>query len=428
MATAKRQANLRLSYQDGKGYLKTIGKTVDGKPRRFWLGKEESQAQRASLALQQLWQSLGGYWTAEALAVAETIRLGAALQNPPQALAPALGQNPLAYSPAALVGNPGAPESQGNGKALTLHKAFDAYLEQYQESACLSQTSKHSQRCRHTPLLSTFPNKPIAALTLQDITTFVHYWAARPQGIKGRRMSAMTSIGILRYARAAFQWIDDNDIAVLPRKWDRVFRLKKYAATLRQQEQDISFFSLDELTLLYDKAKPWQRLLMLLGLNCGFAQAEIASLCVGEIHLDAPAPYIDRQRAKTGVRGKWLLWTETADLLRQFANGGSADDLALTTESDKPLLYFTDSKSGKVDNISNVWTSLVRRCNVKLSFKYLRKTSANWIRQHGGIEVSEAHLAHSDRTLAKLYTNRNFDKVFDALTAYRVYLAPLFKA
>ena len=54
------------------------------------------------------------------------------------------------------------------------------------------------------------------------------------------------------------------------------------------------------------------------------------------------------------------------------------------------------------------------------------KTGANIIRKIGGLEVSEAYLAHSERTLARVYSNRDFDKLADALGIMETKLATVF--
>ena len=48
------------------------------------------------------------------------------------------------------------------------------------------------------------------------------------------------------------------------------------------------------------------------------------------------------------------------------------------------------------------------------------------IRTIGGLEVSEAYLAHSERTLARVYSNRDFDKLADALRTMETELATVF--
>ena len=43
-----------------------------------------------------------------------------------------------------------------------------------------------------------------------------------------------------------------------------------------------------------------------------------------------------------------------------------------------------------------------------------------------GLEVSEAYLAHSEKTLARVYSNRDFDKLADALGIMEAELAAVF--
>ena len=70
---------------------------------------------------------------------------------------------------------------------------------------------------------------------------------------------------------------------------------------------------------------------------------------------------------------------------------------------------------------------LIRKTSLtKLGFKHLRKTGADMIRKSGGLEVSEAYLAHSEKTLARVYSNRDFDKLAAALGTMEAERAPVF--
>src|SRR5207237_382619 len=62
-------------------------------------------------------------------------------------------------------------------------------------------------------------------------------------------------------------------------------------------------YSKDEVSTLYQYSKGTDRLFLLLGLNCGFGAAEIASLKLGEVDLERGR--IVRQRTKTNTPGKW---------------------------------------------------------------------------------------------------------------------------
>ena len=94
-----------------------------------------------------------------------------------------------------------------------------------------------------------------------------------------------------------------------------------HASKIRTLQVDT--YTVDELATLYQYATGLERLLLLLGLNCGFGQAEIASLQVEEIHLEQKHPHyglegswIMRLRPKTGIYGEWKLWDETVQAIR----------------------------------------------------------------------------------------------------------------
>jgi integrase len=77
--------------------------------------------------------------------------------------------------------------------------------------------------------------------------------------------------------------------------------------------------------------------------------------------------------------------------------------------------------------IGQAWRKLIKKAGVThLGFRHLRKTGADMIRRIGGLEVSEAYLAHSEKTLARVYSNRDFDKLADALGTMEAELAAVF--
>src|SRR5208337_2047894 len=56
------------------------------------------------------------------------------------------------------------------------------------------------------------------------------------------------------------------------------------------------FWTVEELTTIYKYAKPWERALILLALNCGFSKAEIATLLPCEIVKGTKHTFIKRDR------------------------------------------------------------------------------------------------------------------------------------
>ena len=97
----------------------------------------------------------------------------------------------------------------------------------------------------------------------------------------------------------------------------------------------------------------------------------------------------------------------------------------------KPLVYFNKSKN-KIDLVYAAWENLLNNKDVKnkvqpLSFKYLRKTGADLIKEIAGSEIAQLYLSHSKTTIAdKHYINPDFPKLFDALQKMRKRLSLMF--
>lgn len=205
--------------------------------------------------------------------------------------------------------------------------------------------------------------------------------------------------------------------------------------------QRIPAYETEEVRLLYQHANPWQRLITLLGLNCGFGQMEVATLRKDEVFLhqvhpdakefqldsDGSDSWIIRMRVKTRVWCHWKLWPETVNALQWHQNRwpkSEHEEWVLNSDGN-PL-----RQEGKRNTaIANSWTRLnTNICEqhldfTKRSFNKLRKTSANQVRIPSGSEISSLFLSHGrpvaqDRCLEN-YTNPEYRRLFDAIDALR---------
>lgn len=79
---------------------------------------------------------------------------------------------------------------------------------------------------------------------------------------------------------------------------------------------EVATFTIEELSALWAEPSNKVRLIMLLGLNCGFTSGEVANLRTFEVFLDPLEPFVHRFGDKTGVEASWCLWPETVLLLR----------------------------------------------------------------------------------------------------------------
>jgi hypothetical protein len=419
----------------------------------------------------------GPIWRAESLAIAEAIRSGRRevivhVGDPPSkpaeyvrriaelrstysiiAFAPAslqlyaTGQQELA-SEAHLVADDAqayvqalsalanAPLPVANGKSL--HQALDAYAQfaQQKNRKGFGQVEAASAK----RLKNAHVDIPLAAFGISAMEAIATYWADRPVAKKtGRPVALSTIINHLKTARRFVRWLHRTDAFEWTKPDDAEQALQVRAQALRNADEiaalgkGIAVWTIDELTILYQFASDFERLVILLCLNCGFSQAEIITLRPEEVVHAGGNATIKRIRHKNQVYGEFVLWPETLAGLTWFMSrcrpSGAAADFVMVTGKGQVYLR---------QDLANMWNRLVARVQTKhpvfrrRPFKYLRKTGGQLVRNHSDGEVSRVFLCHGNAVvsddLADVYTNRPFDKVAKALALVHLDLAPMFAA
>jgi hypothetical protein len=148
----------------------------------------------------------------------------------------------------------------------------------------------------------------------------------------------------------------------------------------------IKLFAVEEIKTLLKKASERTKLYLLLMLNCGYLQTDIAELRQDEV--DWSKGYIERKRHKTArfenvpvVRYK--LWKETFNLLKKHRSTDA--ELVLVTADGTPLKQSnikTNGKLHKTSAITEAWKRLAKKTDTKKPVKLIRKTSANLLDEH----------------------------------------------
>jgi integrase len=137
-----------------------------------------------------------------------------------------------------------------------------------------------------------------------------------------------------------------------------------------------------ELDALLGKVKTKRRLWVLLMLNCGFTQIDIANLRSDEV--DWRDGIITRKRTKTRNASentptvRYRLWPETWELLKYY---GKRDGLVLPSKTGKPLVYHRITTGGRVAKYDTLAKSFRKIGVVKI--KRIRKTAASMLDGHG---------------------------------------------
>jgi hypothetical protein len=349
-----------------------------------------------------------------------------------------------------------------------LHDAMRAYIEWIKKDcfrpALGRVTDYGSTKIRQIETLMTrHENQPLSMLDEAAVEEMFRFWRQRPFK-KGSpkpisRISAENYIGELkRFLRwlhkcKDFNWRKPEDFDEIKTKVD--------AAPGDQQRKlvQVDTFSLDELRLLNEYATPLERVFLLLGVNCGFGVAEIASLLVGEVVLfkgheelhqeimgyptSNADSFIKRIRRKNGVYGEHILFPQTVEAMqwvlerrRKHPNFHAEAVLLL---NDKGETYNRRTKGDyRNQQIPNRFADLLRRIRrdhpdfPRLSFGKLRKTAGDLIRRFAGGEIHAVFMCHGQPVatdnLTDVYSNRPFGKVFKAIREVQEYLQPVFAA
>lgn len=436
------------------GFKRMIGGERFYFGRQFGIADEgQSNAKRAAVVANvyvQEWNRLkasGKTWTPAAKDRAKAMaKIVLGLHQPPAAENTASSFESPADHSAGTIATP-APTSS-TAPTMMLHAAMEGYINRVRERANSGQLSdgradtvafalRRGKRFMH--------DGPISGITLDACRALVNHFVSRPIVPRTKKpMAPDTVIDTIIAARAFFADAEDRGDWKAPASLDKCFGFKR-GKLLTEDEMDerakVKTFSIKELTTLWRFAHYERRqLYFLLGLNCGFTQREISTLRKAHCFLDGARPHIKRRRHKTKVMGKWRLWPETAHLLRKHWAPESDETLALIhPKKNRPLIG--RNAGSRYDVIRNEWDHVIRHAEQgheaapdksvavpKLSFKYLRKTGSNLLRKIAGRDVAEAYLAHTDRTMGKVYHNPDFKRLSHSLRRLRRRLQPMFDA
>jgi hypothetical protein len=335
----------------------------------------------------------------------------------------------------------------GRSASQTWHQALGAYIAHLdalpdvsgwyrtQKKQCL-RLKEHSQ------------DVLLCQVGINQVEGWVNYWRHRPAG-----MAETTCRNQLIQLRMVLKWLHRSEVFAW-RKPEGIEDIKQSVVGSGGVMPKVETFTVEDLTALWRHATPLVRLEMLFSLNCGFKEAEIASLTLNEIHLEKLYPgivqvdrpgglgsWVLRIRRKTKVYGEWKLWAETvAGIKWAMANrkvkAKSPDDLLLVTRAGLALDAQTAS-GNKTDKIYKSWRNLFTTVKTEhsgevryLPFKSLEKTATDWLRHHHGWEVGSLFTAHGkpvkSDTQLEAYSRKPFGRLFTALDAWRVHLQPMF--
>lgn len=294
-------------------------------------------------------------WPPATLAFAKAVAKG--LETPATSATNEPGGAPTAPAPPIL--NPTAPMVKAEAPktpenpapktvVVMLHDAIDAYADHVKSTA--AKAKDHGYRGRVLAQKRAIRNMPLHEVGERELVALVNFWKSKPTGTRcvydgatrgwktidtGNPLAAQTVKLNIGAARQMFRWLASSasDYNWSAPNLQPIFEMKnadvermrtpaeKMLEVRARNDDGAEHFSLDELAKLWNAASTMHRqLFFLLSLNAGCLSSELSALLVGHCFLDgihAEKPFIAFMRPKTGMYGKWFLWPETADTLKE---------------------------------------------------------------------------------------------------------------
>jgi integrase len=150
-------------------------------------------------------------------------------------------------------------------------------------------------------------HKAVLGIDPQDFTALKNKLAKR-NGLA--RMSTVVQV-----IRCAFRYAYESGLNDHPIRFGPAFkRTSKKTLRLHRAKQGAKLFTAEEIRGMLDAASTQIHAMILLGINCGFGNADCGSLPLSAVDLDRGI--LDYPRPKTGVPRRCSLWPETVLAIR----------------------------------------------------------------------------------------------------------------
>lgn len=348
----------------------------------------------------------------------------------------------------ALVGQQELPDMVVTG---TLHESLKAYRQMIDRDGerLPEGNRKPSQRLRQQRVdrfKEHHADFPLHELTYDRCKELIDHWRNRPATKRGTRSSHDNARHHIVELYAYFRWLDATDQFAwqMPKGVERLNR--KVVRLHEDRKKSVvskSVYSPDELGVIARHATDWERLSLLVGLNCAMGAAELGRITRHDVLFDCRHEYADRlqftstyedsflrtYRPKTDVFGEWLLWPETVEMLRWAVKRSKhlKTELVFVRNTGKPL--YAESSKNPAASFSNLWTRLLARVRKhegenfrKLPFGTLRDTLPDMLRHTHSDELASLCLAHGSPgadSLIDCYGNRPYGRLHEAIRQHR---------
>ena len=130
---------------------------------------------------------------------------------------------------------------------------------------------------------------------------------------QGRALATVKNL--ITRIKVIFNHAFTTDLIDRPMKFGREFSVTQSQVNRAKVDDPKYFFSAPELRKILKKANPRMRAMILLGINSGMGNLDVA--LIRERHIDFESGWVNYPRRKTGQPRSFPLWPETAAALRE---------------------------------------------------------------------------------------------------------------
>lgn len=253
---------------------------------------------------------------------------------------------------------------------------------------------------------------------LVDDLTASDFEALRAEMAKG--VGAVRLAGDIQMSRSVFRYGWEAGLIDKPVRFGPTFRRPKLATIRKARNRGAPrMFEAGEVRKLLDAAPTQRRAMILLGVNCGFGNADCGTLPITAVDLERG--WINYPRPKTGIARRCPLWPETVAALRDVL----AERKPPKHEADAGLLFITARRvrwakdsatplSHEFRKLSEPW-GLYRKGIAFYALRHTFRTIAEETRDQPAIDLIMGHTRHD---MASVYRERIADERLIAVTEH----------
>lgn len=356
--------------------------TSNGKrtPKRFVLGRNETEASRRAIRLSELWEHVKSnqdklpVWDSESIWIAEQlargvtqIKVGAGERQPLEwglwrekdyarkinlltqrfpminfvvadremyETGQALFERGIAAESTRMQKDglvPGKEPIQLIATDGTLHRAFEEYIEwidkEYYSSEENATNDNGVAKQKQTKSLMIYtPDQPLATLDTQAINRIVTVLRKRPINKRTKNtpnekpLAKSYCAGLIKeFFFFLRHWLHFQS----PYSWTMPAdahlinrKVEEFDSDVEQSGVEVPVYDRTQLAILNTYATPIERLFLLLALNCAYGADQAGRLKIREVMFEARRPYTKRIRRKKKVKSCHRLWGQTIEGLQ----------------------------------------------------------------------------------------------------------------